>query len=177
MISRDTARKGLSLTMIGGIVLALIGVGVLIMMFSDTYGSGFQGTFCGIYASLSILIPGDSPPPEGCGEGSKVSYDKKHCPEQDPCLLSFAGEIANCWQDYNGYWTEDELCQGWNVMELQGGDITRSEVVSTMQANDICPNQMPCSAVEFDGPVSEGDFVVIEYQSDEDAGWERIMVR
>lgn len=179
-VERAMGRKGLSFTMLGGIVLALVGVGILIMMFSESFGSGFQGTFCTVYAGLGTLIPGDSPPPQGCGEGDQVSYDAIRCPEADSCVLDFASEISNCWQQYQGYMTEAEMCQGWNVEELNGGPITESDVESRMQANDICPNQISCNSpdqVRFDGDVQQGDFVVIEYQSNANTGEEWIQVR
>jgi hypothetical protein len=186
MMHRLTVRKGLSFTMIGGIILALVGVGILIMMFSNTFGSGFQGTFCAVYGGLGALMPGDSAPPKGCGANDDVSYEAIRCPEIEQCQLKFSSTIANCWQDYQGYMTESETCQGWNVKTLDGGPLTEGMIHDEMEENDICPQQISCDApgpyqvratINGGSGVQEGDFVIIEYRSDPNTGEEWVEIR
>jgi len=115
-------------------------------MFSNTFGSGFQGTFCAVYGGLGALMPGDSAPPKGCGANDDVSYEAIRCPEIEQCQLKFSSTIANCWQDYQGYMTESETCQGWNVKTLDGGPLTEGMIHDEMEENDICPQQISCDA-------------------------------
>lgn len=173
-----SVRKGMSLNMIGGVVLAIVGVGVLLMMFSGTFGDGFQSTFCSVYGSMSALFPGDAPSPAACGPQDDVSYDAMECPDPDSCVLDMVSAVSGCWQDYQGFMTEEELCQGWNVVSLDEA-ITEAQVTERMIDNDICPDLIEnteegCGAenqIRFDGPVEEGDFVIMEYQSDGSDEW------
>lgn len=163
-----TERQGLSMTMIGGVVLALIGVGVLIMMFSDM---GLAQTFCGVYSGIGTVFPGDSPPPDKCGSGDGRTYTEQECPD-DPnsCALSFAAAISQCWEQYQGYMTEEELCEGWNMGDI-GDDsvdsIDDSDIITALEENNICNEQIQCSSEVEIAPdeINEGQFVVIEYRS------------
>ncbi len=178
IMRKSTRRKALSLTMIGGIVLAIVGVGVLIMMFSDQFGDGFQSTFCSVYTSLSILFPGDSVSPAGCGQQSDVSYEAVECPEKDPCVLDMVAAVSQCWQDYQGFMTESEMCEGWNVQSLPEG-ITEADVTQRLIENNLCPSQLEntdngCGGADqlrFDGQIESGDFIIIEYRSSGTEEW------
>lgn len=159
-----TVRQGLSLTMIGGVVLALIGVGVLIMMFSDM---GLEQTFCGVYSGIGAVFPGESPPPDQCGAPSDGrSYTEQECPDEArSCALSFAAAISQCWEQYQGYMTEEELCEGWQMGSM-ASSIAEGDIVGALQDNNICPEQLECSnEVDISGPIEEGDFVIIAYRS------------
>lgn len=146
-------RKGLTLQVIGGVILALIGVAVFIAAFSGTFGGAFEDTFCNVYSSLAFLFPGQGVAPAGCGSGGEeVEYDTVTVQNANDLELQLASLILNCWQEYKGYFTESQLCGGWNIEGTATLDET--SLTQTMCNENLIPQQIQNSQRDSDPPAA-----------------------
>lgn len=184
-------RKGLSIRIVGGVTLALVGVSILIATFTTNFGGG-QGFFCSTYESVSIVFPGkDSPPPKGCGESRSIEYEVIEVDSGERLSLELAEAIMSCWDEYEGYNTSGEFCEGWNVKEAPT-PIGEEDVTQKLADNNLCPSRIQNSDIEHTPPssptcgsknniyfgideVSQGDFVTIEYNTTS-SGTQRVEV-
>ncbi len=175
-------RTGISLQMVGGVVLALIGVSVLLAMGNNMMGGGL---FCSVYTSVSFVIPGQGgPPPERCGGGSDTDARAVEIRDHDRFATELTGAIIDCWQQYGGYRDgQTHLCAGWNVQNLES-PVNEQDVTDTLTANGLCdqigntdvdPACGTADQVYFDGAVERGDYIIIRYGNV--SGTERIEVR
>ena len=96
-------KKGLSLSVVGSVVLALIGVGLMINVYSDTLGTGFGNTFCMLHSSITSAFPGNQVPPAGCQQGEDPAYDAVTGLHRE----DVAGIILSCWQEYESFLSEE----------------------------------------------------------------------
>ncbi|MDY6778073.1 MAG: hypothetical protein SVU32_05365 [Candidatus Nanohaloarchaea archaeon] len=173
-------RKGLSLTIIGGVTLALVGVAVLLGIYSSTYGGSFGSVFCTSYRSLTVLFPGESPPPKGCGSDAGIEYKEVTIQDPETFKLRLGSAIVNCWQQYKGYMTSEELCVGWNVKELSSA-VNENSVTQSLKNNNICPDQIMNSQIDvgggsttcgtknqivFGSNIQQGELIIIKYVTD-----------
>lgn len=163
--------KGLSLNMVGGLILATVGVAVMLGLYTGTFESGFQGAFCTTYESIAFLTPGESVPPEGCQSGPQLEYTAIETYDPDQFAVQLSSAIMQCWNEYENYYTT-ETCAGWNIQELNG-TVDLSNVTDTMQENNLCPDQIEHSncgsstdQIRFPiGSIEQGDLVIIEYNA------------
>jgi hypothetical protein len=190
-------RKGLSINVIAGVVLALVGVALLLTLFSSQFGGGFGGMFCAAYKGISFAVPGDlMPSPSGCGGQDDTVNTGLRCETADDCAVKIASKIYDCWTKYQGYMTERELCGGLNVVSIQsGGTVTTAMVLSALEDQGLCPTDIchsscsgSCSGgvgwnqIDFQvSNIEQGDFIVIEYTSASTGGFaadqERVRVK
>ncbi|MDY6789371.1 MAG: hypothetical protein SVV03_05430, partial [Candidatus Nanohaloarchaea archaeon] len=170
-------RKGITLRMVGGVILALIGVAILIGLFAEQTGPAFQSAFCTSYRGITSVLPGDSTAPSGCKE-SQVEYKAVEIVEEEELQLQIASAVMDCWQKYKGYQTEKELCQGWNIKKLEG-TITEQEVEQLMRENNLIPRQIKEGQLQFtgsaEGGIEKGQLITIQYAKPK-GGAERIEV-
>lgn len=164
-------RKGISLNMVGGLILATVGVAVMLGIYTGTFEGGFQGAFCTTYESIAFLTPGESVPPEGCQTEPQTQYEAVEIYDPDQLTLKLSSAIVQCWRQYENYYTR-ETCAGWNIQNLNGS-IDLENVTDTMQNNDLCPDQIDhtnCGGsddqIQFTiGSIEKGDIVIIEYNA------------
>lgn len=175
-------RKGLSISVVAGVVLALVGISLLINVYLNTVGGeGGEGMFCAMYHSIGFVFPGDLPP-AGCGGAGEEEYREVSGTEEDLEHM-LVPAITNCFQDYEGYLSEDdEVCQGWNV-EIQGGGgpVSDGDIEETLEeyCGSVFGSEDPdCleDYLEFPDPIEDGDFILIKYRYDEDEEQEKIVV-
>lgn len=186
-------RKGLSIRIVGGVTLAIVGVSLLVGVFSTNFGGGAQGIFCSTYETVSVVFPGkDSPPPKGCGESRSIEYEVIKASSQERLSLELSQAILKCWKQYKGYNTSDEFCEGWNVKETPG-PVGEADVTEDLRNNNLCPERIENSDAEFGSEIcepasggenniffeisgiDEGDFITIEYNATA-SGEQRVVI-
>lgn len=156
-------RKGISLSIVGGVILALVGVFVMLTAFTGSFGNNFEQTFCKVYRSVAMVFPGgDTPPPSGCETGSGVDYVGVEETDKEELVLNLASAVSNCWQQYNGYLTDKEVCEGWNLVNFEG-KITENDVKDVLNENNLCEEIGGCDNLRMDSVEGES-FVVIQYR-------------
>lgn len=182
-------RKGIGITMVGGVILASVGIAVLIGVY--TTSSGSSQLFCNSYQKVSFAFPGQkAPPPKGCETGSEKDYEALRLASHEELGMKMMSGIAECWRKYRGYETRGELCKGWNIVKMEG-EVNETYLTDEMSEKGICPETIQNSDLEYSGEegcgdenqvkfykekITEGDFVIIEYNTTFD-GLERIEVR
>lgn len=163
-------RKGISLSIVGGVILALVGVFVMISVFTGSFGSSFENTFCRVYRSVAMVFPsGDTPPPSECDTGSGVDYTGIEETTNEDLSLKVASAVVNCWQKYNGYQTDKEVCEGWNVKQL-GNPVKPEDVEEKFYDNDLWSDIDGKKNLVMDGNIESNSFVVIQYRYNENDG-------
>lgn len=183
--------KGMGIRMMGSVILALVGVSILLGVFSSNFGSGGGGVFCTTYNSVSGVFPGkEAPSAEGCGQGSDVDYESIRSPSRDEFSLKLSSAVISCYDEHKGYNVTDEFCEGWNVKELPG-TVNESDLTAKIDANSLCGGtSISNNACEYSScsgcgsenqiyfqrqNISEGDFIVISYNVS--SGTERVEIR
>lgn len=177
-------RKGISLSIVGGVIISLVGVFILLSVFSDSFGSSFETTYCRVYRSITYVFPGgETPPPSACETGSSTDYKGVQETDPDDLALKVASAAVNCWERYNGYQTEKEVCEGWNVLNLEG-EVSKELVMEKIQENDLCQQiggaeeQEVCNdQLSMEGSIEKGEFVIIQYRYNSDETHEYIEVK
>lgn len=173
-------RKGITLQMIGGVVLALVGVGVLLALANNMMGGGL---FCSVYGSVAVIIPGEGPGPAGCNGDTGTEPRVVDVRDKDEFTAMLAGAATDCWQRYRGFLTERELCAGWNVKSLES-PVSEADVTAELLENGLCTElgntdiDAACGSGDhlyMDGQVEAGDYIVIQYANA--SGTERVEVR
>jgi len=184
-------QKGMGIRMIGSVTLALVGVSILLGVFSSNFGGGGNGVFCTTYNSVSGVFPGkESPSPEGCGTSSKVDYDAVEFSDKGEFELRLASAVVSCYDDHKGYNITDELCKGWNIKELPG-TVNETDLNSQLTSNSLCGGSgISNNACEYSSctgcgssnqiyfqrqNISEGDFIVMSYNYS--SGTEQVVIR
>jgi hypothetical protein len=184
--------KGMGIRMIGSITLALVGVSILLGVFSSNFGGGSGGVFCATYSSVSGIFPGkEAPNPEGCGSGSEVNYQSVEVSSRNAIELKLASAVASCYEEHRGYNVKDEFCEGWNIKAMPG-TVNETDLTDEMKDNGLCgtsisnnkseyfPDTYSCGSknqVYFQRQnISENDFIVIAYNVSS-SGVERVEVR
>ena len=163
-------RKGISLSIVGGVILALVGVFVMISVFTGSFGSGFENTFCRVYRSVAMVFPGgNTPPPSACETGSGVDYIGIEETTKEDLSLKLASAVVNCWQRYNGYQTEREVCEGWNVKQLDE-TVTPGDVQEKFEDNGLWQEIGGSNNLVMQENIDSNSFVVIQYRYTEDDG-------
>jgi hypothetical protein len=183
-------RKGLGIKIIGGMTLALVGVSVLLAAFSSNFGGGSGGIFCDTYDSVSVVFPGkQAPPPKKCGETRSIDYQVIEASTAEEFNLRLSNAVIRCWDQYRGYNTSGEFCEGWNVKQLPEV-VDEKNFTAELEQNGLCDtiansefehstdssscgskNQIYFGKEE----ITSGDFIVIEYNSTE-SGTQRVEV-
>jgi len=184
----------MGIRMIGSVTLALVGISILLGVFSSNFGGGGGGIFCTTYGSVSDVFPGKkSPSPEDCGGGSDVEYESVESSSIDDFELRLSSAVISCYNDHRGYNVTDEFCEGWNIESLPGS-VNESGLTEEIDDNDLCGSTgISNDACEYTPPAScnscgsknqiyfqrnnitEGDFIVISYNVS--AGTERVEIR
>lgn len=185
-------RKGMGLRMIGSVTLALVGVSLLIGIFSSNFGSGGgNGVFCAAYGGVGDVFPGrNAPKPEGCKSGPDIDYQSVKSSSKQEFELKLASAVTSCYDSYKGYNISDELCEGWNVKTLPD-TVNESDLNQELLDNNLCggteiSNDMgEYSSVPSCGSgnqiyfqrqnISEGDFMVMTYNYS--SGTEQVIIR
>ncbi|MEF8880768.1 MAG: hypothetical protein V5A72_02985 [Candidatus Nanohaloarchaea archaeon] len=143
--------KGLSIEIIGGVVLALIGVTVMVALFTDISPIDTESGFCGVYNGLSPSLPqAITPSVTGCEEGPDVEYKKISTTDPDRLTLKLAAGIKQCWDKYKGYNVNFKRCKAWSVPSLEG-PVDEAMLNTKMKENNICPQFIENSNIP-DGP-------------------------
>ncbi len=184
--------KGMGIRMIGSVTLALVGVSILLGVFSQNFGSGAGGVFCSTYDRVSNVFPGkDAPQPEGCGTGSDVEYQVIKASSNDDLELKLSGAIISCYREHRGYNVTDEFCEGWNIKTMPGA-VNETDVTDEMIDNNLCGTSISNNKSEYTPQtyscgtknqvyfqrqnISQGDFIVLTYNVST-GGTERVEVR
>lgn len=175
------ARKGITFKMVGGVILALVGVAVLLGVVSQSTEGGLKSAFCSSYRGITAAIPGAGPSPAGCRE-KQTDYKAIDTRDKREFTLNLASAIMECWQEYKGLQTEEQLCEGWNIKNLEGSVDKSYLVDQVMRENDLVPGQIGGDQIRFRGAASDGggiekgELIRIQYVAPS-GGNERIEVR
>jgi len=170
--------KGLSITMVGGVVIALVGVTVLIGVYSQSTG-GMGKLFCSVYQGTKYSIPGqDAPAPKNCVSGSNENrYEAREFQSVNEAELLISREVIQCWEKFKGYKDEEKLCKGWNIVSIPSA-VKEGGITRKMKENDLCPRVIQNSMLEngggpvcgsenqliFEKPeIREGSLLLIKY--------------
>jgi hypothetical protein len=164
--------KGISVEIIGGVVLALVGVTVMIALFTDLSPVDSDSGFCSVYKGLSPSLPDSvTPSVAGCKEGPEIEYKKVRTSDPDRIALKVGVGAQECWEEYRGYDVGFKRCKAWNIQDLSG-TVTESDVTTKLSDNGICPDLIensPCGSgddIRFDmSSISSGSFVIVGYNS------------
>ena len=171
-------RKGISLSIVGGVILALVGVFVMISVFTGSFGSGFENTFCRVYRSVAMVFPGgNTPPPSACETGSGIDYIGIEETTKEDLAIKVSSAVVNCWQRYNGYRTDTEVCEGWNVRSIDNGPLESSEITEVFNNNNLWQQIGGETNLELPQEIGSNSFVIIQYRYDEDDQREYIEVK
>ncbi len=172
-------RKGIGLNMIGNIIIATIGVSLLVAIIYGGFGVDTDQFFCTLYQRGASIFTDQTYHPGMCRTGSEETYQEITTPEKSRFTLELAREIVNCWDEYQGYYTNEELCRGWNVQNLEE-PVNESYLNQKLKENDLCPDVIQNNETEhvtgttcgeenqimFDVKnISKGDMVLIEYNT------------
>ncbi len=173
-------RKGLSISVVAGVILALVGVALLVNVYLNTLSGEGGGMFCLMYDSIGFVFPGDLPP-TGCGGGGQqeVRAVRGNREELEDQLI--AG-ILDCYKRYEGRLSDEEVCAGWILEEITDDDhISNDNIQSKIEDNNFCEpifGESDCwnDYIDFDNDLDEGDYVLVMYRYDETDDQEKIVV-
>ncbi len=141
--------KGVSVTVIGSVVLALVGVTVMIGLFTDLSPLDSESGFCGVYNSLNPSLPDSvTPTVAGCSEEANINYEKVDTSDPDEFSLKLAVGVQECWDEFRGYNVDFRRCEAWSVPELDEA-VDESYLNQKMSENSICPELIQNSDLEF----------------------------
>lgn len=159
--------KGLSVSVIGSVVLALIGVTVMIGLFTDISPIDTESGFCTVYNGLSPSLPSSiTPTVAGCSEGSSINYQEIRTNDKDELALKLAVGIQECWKEFKGYDVDFKRCEAWSISEA-GDGVTEGYINEKMMENNICPDLIENSQIESSGSEICGDENQIRFQLEE----------
>lgn len=165
--------KGLSINVIGGVVLALIGVTVMVGLFTDLSPLDAESGFCSVYNGLNPSLPDSiTPTVAGCKDRPAIDYKKIKVDSKDEFALKLAVGAKDCLEEFRGYNVEFKRCKAWNIADLDSA-VDESFLNDKMEEHDICPqlieNSPGCGSkdqIKFRmSEISEGDFVLVGYNS------------
>lgn len=144
-------RKGITLEMVAGVILAVIGVGVLISMSSGMLGGSFNDLYCSAYQGVTFLISGGStsiPPPRQCRpKGERCETKILNTREEEKVSMKIVSSILECWDQYRGYGNVSKCCGGYNIKKMEG-EIKESEINNILVDQDFCPENIHNSKLE-----------------------------
>lgn len=172
--------KGLSVAIVGSLVLALIGVTVMIALFSDISPLDTDSGFCSVYNSLGPSLPDAiAPSVAGCEEGTSVDYREISTSDHNEFTLKLASGILDCWEENRGYDVDFKRCKAWEISGLDQ-ETNESYLNRKMNENKICPDLIENSELEGSGSetcgssndivfrldeIKDSDFVIIGFNS------------
>lgn len=177
----DLMGKGIGLEMVGGMILAIIGVLILIGLFANNFS--FKNLYCSISSKVLLLLPhkGDLPPaPKGCRAPNEGCVDENlDVTSKEDASLYFAGSIVNCWNRYEGFGDVEKLCKCVYVSNLED-EIYENDINSVLIEQNLCPSQIENSEIEFGGgdtcgsknqivfgtsSIKKGDYIIVSYKN------------
>jgi hypothetical protein len=140
--------KGLSLSIIGGMVLALVGVTVMIALFTDISPLDSDSGFCSVFNGLSPSLPESiTPSVSGCSEGPEVSYKKLDVDDASSLSLKMAAGLTDCWNEFKGYEVDFQRCKAWEIPGIEG-KVNESYLNNRMMENEICGELIENNAID-----------------------------
>jgi len=177
-------RKGFELDLIGTMVIALVGVGILLMFVSGTLRESVNDGFCYLTQKIGISISWCSP--LGMSKNT-VELEKRDIPDVEALAVQLAGRSIQCWEmavkpekktnvicaelflNYHpGKLSEENFTK---IMEDQGGcEVLQNFMVidesgSSVEYSGDCGDQDQVSW-KIDGNVIESQsFIKIEYDT------------
>ena len=173
-------RKGITLDMVAGVILAVIGVGVLLSMSSGLVGGPFNDLYCSAYQGVTFMLSGGSeaPPPKQCRK-AEVNCDTKVMKLEDSRKVSLRmiSSITECWDKYKNYGNTTRCCGGYNIKDMEG-EINESSLTSLLEEKEFCPIDIQNSEFEMmsgEGcgehnelkfefeSIKKGDYVILRY--------------
>lgn len=135
--------KGLALHTLGGAILALIGVTVLIGVYSGVFDGGFNTFFCSTYTTFIYAMPGDQSAPGSCQVEEGPEYQFIDPDTQDNAILEIIPLVTDCWENNRGLLVEEKLCSGVNFGDWEDEEtISKENISDKMRENNICPNMI-----------------------------------
>ena len=165
--------KGVSVAVIGGVVLALVGVGVMVALFTDVSPVDADSGFCSVYNGLGPSLPDAiTPSVSGCSSGPSIDYrELSNDVTSDELALKIASSSVDCWDEFRGYETEFQRCEAWSVPELDSS-VDEDLVTDKMTEHSICPelieNSPGCGEednLRFSGAVEGNEYVIIGFNT------------
>lgn len=155
-------RKGITLEMVAGVILAVAGVGILIAMTSGMLGGTFKDIYCGSYQGITFLLSGGSesapPPPEQCRPKSE-SCETVVLEDMDnkKVSLKILSLLIDCWDKYKGYGNVSKCCGSFNIKDMNK-TINESMINGILRNQRYCPQEIQNSEIE--NPPSGGKKIV-----------------
>jgi hypothetical protein len=146
--------KGVSFALIGGVVLALVGVTVMVALFTDMSPVGSGSGFCGVYRGLSPSLPDAiTPSVTGCQKSPSVDYRPIDVDDASGLKVKLAAAVAECWKEFNGYDVDFKHCKAWNIGDFTG-EVRESSLNAKMKSLRICPEQIENNIIDNSGSAS-----------------------
>lgn len=168
--------KGIALETLGGAILAVIGVTLLIGVFSTGFGGGgMEAAFCSVYGGVTSAIPGSQPSPGACSANQGPSYKAVNVESKNEASLEIVSMVSKCFKDNQGTLVKEELCKGVNI-GVWGDPINKTYLTSVMRENSVCPDIINSNLDSGEGcsngkdqlkirrPIESGDTVLIRYK-------------
>jgi hypothetical protein len=168
--------KGIALETLAGAILAVIGVTLLIGVFSSGLGGGgMDAAFCSVYGTVTSNIPGSQPSPGACSSEQGPTYQTINVETRNQASLEIISIISECFEENQGSLVNENLCKGVNI-GVWNQPINKSYLTSVMRENSVCPDIInsnlstgnSCSKgkdqLELREPVESGDTVLFRYK-------------
>ena len=148
-------KKGIGINMIGNIIIALIGVGLLIGAVYQGLGIDSDRFFCETYYRGASIFTGQEYHPGLCeGQGDDEVYQEIETEDVETFAVELGRNIVECWNQYEGYYQEEMFCYGLTVSNLEQ-NLNESYLNRRMEEAGMCPNQIQNNETEHDLGVSD----------------------
>lgn len=168
--------KGVSFALIGGVVLALVGVTVMVALFTDMSPVGSGSGFCGVYRGLSPSLPDAiTPSVTGCQKSPSVDYRPIDVDDASGLEVKLAAAVAECWKEFKGYDVGFKRCKAWNIGDFPG-EVDESSLNAKMKGLRICPEQIENSELEHGSGETCGSKNQLKFRPDRIQGPELVII-